>query len=100
MANMFHASGLIYVVEPVVKTKVKIRRPDFLVLNTRTRQEFYIEHMGMMDDPKYVEDNMNKIREYDEIGICQGKNLILLFSDLKHPIDSKMIKRLIERILK
>ena len=27
--------------------------PDFLCLNVRTRQEFYWEHFGMMDDPEY-----------------------------------------------
>ena len=27
--------------------------PDFLCLNTRTRQEFYWEHFGLMDSPEY-----------------------------------------------
>ncbi|MCQ2412558.1 MAG: hypothetical protein MJ057_06330 [Sphaerochaetaceae bacterium] len=99
MANMFRASGIAYVVEPVVKTKGKVRRPDFLVLNRRTRQEFYIEHMGMMDDPAYVAENMQKVREYEDVGIYQGKNLILMFSDLKHPIDSRRVKRMIDRVL-
>jgi len=36
-------------------------RPDFMVLNVRTRQEYIWEHLGMLDDPVYLEKAMKKI---------------------------------------
>ena len=36
-------------------------RPDFLVLNVRTRQEYVWEHLGMLDDLAYLEKAMKKI---------------------------------------
>lgn len=99
MADRFKARGIVYVFEPKVKTKVGIRRPDFLVLNKRTRKEYYIEHLGMMDDLAYVAENMDKLKEYEDVGIHLGKNLLLTFSNEKHPLDSKTIDSLIDNFL-
>ncbi|MCQ2412710.1 MAG: hypothetical protein MJ057_07100 [Sphaerochaetaceae bacterium] len=99
MADRFKAKGIIYVFEPEVKTKDRTRRPDFLVLNKRTRKEYYIEHLGMMDDPAYVSENMDKLAEYENVGIILGKNLLLTFSNERHPMDSKKIDTLIENFL-
>lgn len=70
-----------------------------LLKKCRFPEEVYIEHMGMMDDPSYVAENVQKVREYEDVRIYQGKNLILMFSDFKHPIDSKRVKRMIDRVL-
>lgn len=99
MANRFKTKGIAYVFEPEVKTEVRTRRPDFLVLNKRTRKEYYIEHLGMMDDPAYVAENMDKLAEYENVGIILGKNLLLTFSNERHPLDSKKIDTLIENFL-
>ncbi len=35
--------------------------PDSMVLNVRTREVYYWEHFGMMDDPDYLKKNLKKI---------------------------------------
>ena len=37
-------------------------RPDFTVLNMRTRVQRFHEHLGRMDDPKYINKNIYKLR--------------------------------------
>ena len=43
--------------------------PDFTVLNVRERKEIYWEHLGMMDDPNYVENALQKLALYQQNGI-------------------------------
>jgi hypothetical protein len=35
--------------------------PDFLLLNVRTRKEYYWEHLGLMDNPEYCDKAVKKI---------------------------------------
>lgn len=62
-------------------------RPDFVVLNVRTRQTFYHEHFGMMSDPEYRAKNMRKLRGYHKSGYFEGKNLIITMEDGVDMID-------------
>ena len=50
----------LYEVPLILKGYDKVR-PDFMVLNVRTRQEYIWEHLGMLDDPVYLEKAMKKI---------------------------------------
>lgn len=74
--------------------------PDFTVLNVRTRKEFYLEHMGMMDDTDYLEDALQRIEMYERNGIFPGEKLILTHETSKHPINLKDVERLILQYLK
>lgn len=56
-----------------------ISYPDFLVLNPRTKKEYYWEHFGMMGDPTYLEQALGKIEKYARYGITLGNNLIATF---------------------
>ena len=89
----------LYEVPLVLKGYGKVR-PDFLVLNVRTRQEFVWEHFGMLDDPVYLENAMKKIEAYIENGYMPGINLIITFESSKHPLDLRTVNKLIETILK
>lgn len=75
--------------------------PDFTVLNKRTRKEYYWEHFGRMDDPKYVEESfMPKIRDYYACGFLPGEKLLMTFESKEHPFDTTQVERLIEEYLK
>ncbi len=74
-------------------------KPDFKVLNMETRQEFYWEHFGMMNDDNYVRKTMKKIRQYGKNGFIQGKNLILTFESSECPLDIKNVEKIIEALL-
>ena len=73
--------------------------PDFTVLNIKKREEMYWEHLGMMDDPEYVESAIRKIITYEQNGIYLGEKLILTYETRKQPISQKDVKRIIEHYL-
>lgn len=74
--------------------------PDFTALNIRLREEIYWEHLGMMDDPNYVENALVKISSYEQNGIFPGANLILTYETKKHPINQKIVSLMIRQYLK
>ena len=74
--------------------------PDFTVLNVKKRKEMYWEHLGMMDDPSYVEKSLQKITLYEQNGIFPGENLILTYETRKNPMNQKIIRLMIQRYLK
>ena len=73
--------------------------PDFLCLNTRTRQEFYWEHFGLMDDPDYSKNAAGKLRLYIENGILPGCNLIITMETKREPLSTRSLEKLIEGFL-
>lgn len=53
IANALYYHHVEYVYEPEVKLEGRVKRPDFKVVDDDTGEEWYWEHCGMMDDPKY-----------------------------------------------
>ena len=72
---------------------------DFSLLNVRLRKEYIHEHLGMMDDSEYVEENVAKIKAYERNGYFPGKNLILTFETRGQPFDAKRIADIAEQYL-
>ncbi len=73
--------------------------PDFTILNIRLRKVYIWEHLGKMDDPGYVQDNLLKIRAYERSGYFPGDNLILTFETKNLPLDIRGIDRIINHFL-
>ena len=73
--------------------------PDFTVLNIRTRQKFCWEHLGKMDDAKYVYNNMIKLESYCKSGYFPGINLILTHETKERPLDTGRVKAVIKAYL-
>ena len=100
IANLLNSKKIPYHYEyPVKLSSGAIIYPDFFCLNKRTRQEFYWEHCGKMDDPDYTERMIQRIADYSKIGIIPGKNLILSFETGKTPLETKAVEGLIEAYL-
>lgn len=74
-------------------------RPDFTVLNMRTRVQRFHEHLGRMDDPKYINKNIYKLRLYEKNGIYVGDQLILTYESSDRPLDMNHLERLIDRYM-
>ena len=72
-------------------------RPDFTVLNRRTRVQRYHEHFGKMDDVEYVIKCINKIRLYEMNGIFLGEQLIVTFESQRQPLNMKHFNALIDK---
>ena len=73
--------------------------PDFLCLNLRTREEFYWEHFGMMDDEEYANNAAGKINLYAENGLYPGRKLILTMETQREPLNTRTVDKLIKEFL-
>lgn len=73
--------------------------PDFTLLNKKTRENIYWEHLGMMDDSSYAENAIQKINTYMQNGIYVGKNLLLTFETKTNPINHRTIDIIISKYL-
>ena len=97
IANLLDNYGVPYRYEYPVKLQgYGTVYTDFTILNRRTHETFYLEHLGMMDDPDYVEKTIDKINSYARSGIYIGRNLLLTFETASKITDTKTIKGLIE----
>lgn len=77
----------------------KILRPDFKALNRRTRDEFYIEHLGMMDKAGYNNANLNKLDFLERNGFLLGVNLLVFHETAENPLSISVVRRYIEEYL-
>ena len=76
-----------------------IFRPDFMLLNKRTCRIFYHQHLGRMDDPDYVADNLRKLRIFEQNGIFLGEHLFFTYETKQEPFDDRTLDPLIRRYL-
>ena len=84
---------------PIQISGIGTVHPDFFCLNARKRQAYVWEHNGMMSDPEYAENAINRIEKYAQAGYYPGDNLILSFESSSHPLSSRTIGRNIDRFL-
>lgn len=69
--------------------------PDFTILKVETREEIYLEHLGLMDDVNYVENAMRKMNTYARNGIHLGVNLLITYETNKMPLNTKHLDELL-----
>ena len=100
IADMLFKYGIPYRYEPRIVTKSgKALCPDFVALNMATRETYYWEHLGLLDDAEYVENNLNKIDLYEKNGLFVGDRLIISTESGRFPIDVKIIDEKIKKYL-
>lgn len=101
LADKFMIEGIPYVYEPNLILRNGIRVfPDFAVLNVRTRQEYYLEHFGMMDDPDYAKKAVRKIEMYSHNDYLIGKNLLCTFETSDSGLGRDVIEKIIREYFK
>ena len=101
IADKLYRAGIPYIYEfPVNIIGIGYVRPDFYVLNVRTREAFYWEHFGMMDNPEYSGNAVRKIEMYEKNKIFPGRSLILTYETSSHPINNRAIDEVIDEYLK
>ena len=102
LADTFEREGIPYRYEaPVIlpKSGNRIIHPDFSLLNVRTRSEYYLEHLGKMDDPEYAANAVRRIEDMGKNGIILGKNLLLTAETMNCPLDIRYVYALIRENL-
>lgn len=97
IANLLYGKKIPYRYEcPLYLDGFGLVHPDFTVLDIRTRKEVYWEHMGMMDDPDYVNKNLRRESAYIMNGYYPGERLILTYETEEFPINLRQVRSIIE----
>nr|MCR4744743.1 hypothetical protein [Lachnospiraceae bacterium] len=100
LADIFYELGIPYRYEEQIRLKDgKNKYPDFTLLNIKSREEIYLEHMGLLDDEEYRKSNFKKLDEYRKNGIYLGKNLLITYESEESPLDIKGIRKMIKELL-
>lgn len=74
--------------------------PDFMILDTVTREVILLEHLGRMDDPTYVDHAMEKRRIYEENGFFEGENILYTWENGEHPLTRRQVERKLKHRLR
>lgn len=100
LADYFYQKNIPYKYEaPLYLVGAGIIYPDFTFLSSKTRQEIYWEHEGMMDDEIYARNAIRKIHTYEKNGIYPGERLILTFETKAVALDTQIVKELVCKYL-
>lgn len=95
-ANMLYGLGVPYKYEcPLVLDYNNIIYPDFTALSVSKRKVFYLEHLGMMDDPEYLEHALSKLNMYQRNGYFLGEDLIITYETKQNPLNTRMLERIL-----
>lgn len=67
--------------------------PDFVILDPVSRKVILLEHLGRMDDPEYVEEQVRKRRVYEDNGFFEGENIIYTWETGSQPLTRVQLER-------
>ena len=100
IADKLYELGIPYKYEnPLMLNGKYLIHPDFKALNVRLRRQYYLEHLGKMDDIDYVRKNIKRIELYEQAGIYPGDRLILLHETNARPLDTRVAEKIIRKFL-
>ncbi|MCR5665971.1 MAG: hypothetical protein K6G01_04015 [Eubacterium sp.] len=101
LADYFYRNDILYKYEkPLNLAGYGVVYPDFTFFSKKYRKELYWEHEGMMDKADYVQNAIKKINNYQKNGIYPGERLILTFETSQETLDSKVVKKLVDKYLR
>ena len=84
---------------PIVIDGVPVAAPDFNCLNVRLRKDYYWEHLGMLDDAVYADNNVRKLNNFSLNPDFDESRLILTTETKRHPLNTKVVEEKIRRYL-
>ena len=70
--------------------------PDFTIMHPKTKQIFYWEHFGMIDNPSYAISTTNKLHTYISNKIYPSINLITSYETKENPLNVGLIEELVK----
>lgn len=99
IGDRFSFKNIVHEYEPGLMLGGILIHPDFKVLNSRTRQTFYFENFGMMDNPEYSTGAVDRINLYILNGYFPGDGLLFTMETSKKPLDARIVDMLIDKYL-
>lgn len=101
LADLFFRRGIPYVYEPqIILNSGKAVYPDFLLLNIERRKTYVYEHFGMMDNPEYAKNAVEKLSLYSGNGYWYGDTLLFSVETSISPLDTRNVEKMICYFLK
>ena len=95
IADALYRAGIPYKYECPLELGGMVFHPDFTILRMEDRKEIYWEHLGMMDDPEYCTNAIQRIRLYEANSIYPWRELVLSMETVSTPINLAVINRMI-----
>lgn len=80
---------------PLHLNELGLVHPDFIVMNPNTREEFFWEHFGMMDDEHYMNKALKKIEAYEKNDIFPGQKLIITTETKTRSLNIRILEKII-----
>ena len=99
IANVLANHDIPYFYEAPLVIFGRTYNPDFLVLNKRTRREYYWEHLGMMGNSDYASNAVRKLLDYQRAGYYPGEQIILTSETYQNPLSTQLVNKTIEHYL-
>ena len=100
LADLFERNKIPYRYEyPLELQNGNVIYPDFMLLNKSTRKEYYLEHLGMMDDPQYAENAVKRIALYERNDMYPGEKLLITSETRSTPLNTALVTQLIHHYL-
>ena len=95
IADRLWANGIPYKYECPLLVGNEIIHPDFSILRRSDKKIVYHEHCGMVDNPEYSKNMVNRINAYNSKGIYLGDRLFISMETSDIPLDVRIIDNLI-----
>lgn len=93
---ILHTNQIPYRYECALQCGTNVLYPDFTIRHPETGETFYWEHFGMMDNGKYIENMVSKLRLYLMNGIIPTMQLIMTFETKEKPFTSEQAAAVVE----
>ena len=99
IADILFELGIPYRYEQALTLKNGTTKyPDFTMLNVRTKEIIYLEHLGLLDAEIYRSENLHKFDEYRANKIFIGKNLLITYETKGSPFDINGTRDMLKEI--
>ncbi len=95
ICDMVTDEGIPIIYDAVIQIGGQIVSPDFLLLSPLNYRLYYWEHLGLLDDPQYLESNAGKFIKYKDAGIHPGIQLITTLETENSPLDISAARHLV-----
>ena len=101
IADKLYAAGIPYRYEEVITLENGyFASPDFTVLNKRTKEIYYIEHLGNLQDEQYLDENVRKLSRYYKSGSNFAGHLLITIENSRAEFDGSVMDPLIESLFR
>ena len=98
IANALYYHSIPYRYECAFRCDEMVFYPDFTICHPKTRQIFYWEHFGLMDNPYYINKTFEKLKIYAGCQLVPGQNLLTTYETKDYPLDCEKVEHMIEEI--